>query len=174
MGIQQFYTNLDFTKYITDFEFIDSELLQDIFCTKQTDTLTDLLDCCFVEKLQPFNNQILEGAISYIFENYENFSVSKIADHMGVSRQHLNRLFTLHLGVSIKKFQNIVLFRKTIYKKLFENPQSSFTELAHEFNFNDQSHLIKTYKALTNKSPRSFFNQGSLLGQQDTFWHLKP
>ena len=65
---------------------------------------------------------------------------------IGISRQHLNRVFKSHLGVSVKKFNEIVLFRHTINKKLFENSDNNFTELAYEFNFNDQSHFNKMYK----------------------------
>lgn len=174
LGIQQFFKELDFTDYITDFDFLSKEELSDLFNTTDTNKLTDLLDHSLEKRLCKFENNNLEKAIAYIFEHYENFSVTEISDFLEMSRQHLNRLFQFHLGVSIKKFHEIVLFRQTINKKLFENPDQNFTELAHEFNFNDQSHFNKTYKKLTENSPKTFFEKGTVLGKEDIFWHLKP
>lgn len=172
-GIQQFYKNLNFTDYITDFDFLNARELQAIFSTTNTDDLVDFLDDFFEKRFQPFENSLLTKALASIFEHDEKFTVAEISNEIGISRQHLNRLFKSNLGISVKKFQNIVLFRKTMANKLFENPESKFTELAHQFNFNDQAHLIKTYKNFTKKSPKTFFDQGTVLGDEDTFWHVK-
>ena len=48
----------------------------------------------------------------------------------------------------------------------------TFTELAYRFNFSDQPHFNKTYKNLTEHSPKKFFDKGTKLGKEDTFWHL--
>ena len=60
-----------------------------------------------------------------------------------------------------------------IFKKLFENTEQSFTDLAYEFNYSDQSHLNKAFKNFTSNSPKNFLKKGTLLGNEDTFWHLK-
>lgn len=172
LGIQQFYRNQSFADYITDFEFFTRNELDEIFSTTKTDILIELLDSFLEVRFASFENPILENAIAYIFDRYEDFSVAELSGHIGISRQHINRLFQRNLGVSIKKFHEIVVFRQTINKKVFENPTTSFTELAHEFNFNDQSHFNKTYKTLTEDSPKSFFTKGTILGEEDTFWHL--
>lgn len=174
LGIQQFYKNLNFADYITDFNFFNSDELQETFSTTETEILTSLVDHFLENRFSKFENPILEKSIHYISNQYEDFSVAKVSDEIGISRQHLNRLFQSHLGVSIKKFHKIVIFRQTINKKLFENSNSNFTELAHEFNFSDQSHFNKTYKTLVENSPKNFFDKGTILGKEDTFWHLKP
>lgn len=173
LGIQQFYENLNFSDYITNYEFFTQIELKEIFSTTATDILTSLFDSFLEKRFKKFENTILDKSVQYIFNHYEDFSVAEVSNKIGISRQHLNRIFQSHLGVSIKKFHEIVLFRQTINKKLFENSESNFTELAYEFNFNDQSHFNKTYKNLTENSPKSFFNKGTVLGQEDTFWHLQ-
>lgn len=173
LGIQQFYENLNFSDYVTDFEFFNSNELKEIFSTTETEILISLLDNFLESRFRKFENQILQKSIQYIFNHYEDFSVTKISDEIGISRQHLNRTFQFHLGVSVKKFHEIVVFRQTVNKKLFENSYSNFTELAYEFNFNDQSHFNKTYNSLTQHSPKSFFDKGTVLGKEDTFWHLQ-
>lgn len=173
LGMQQFYQNLNFTDYITDFHFFNSNELQEIFSTTETEILTGLMDKFLENRFSKFVHPILEKSVQYIFNHFEDFSVAKIANEIGMSRQHLNRIFKSHLGVSIKKFHEIVLFRKSVNKKLFETPGSNFTELAYEFNFSDQSHFNKTYKNLVENSPKNFFDKGTVLGKEDTFWHLQ-
>lgn len=173
LGIQQFYENLDFSDYITDYDFFTQNELKQILSTAKTDIIANLLDSFLDIRFKEFENTILEKSIQFIFNHYEDFSVAEISNEIGISRQHLNRIFQSHLGVSVKKFHEIFLFRQTINKKLFENSENNFTELAYEFNFNDQSHFNKIYKSLTENSPKSFFNKGTVLGQEDTFWHLQ-
>src|SRR5690606_1318088 len=136
------------------------------FSTTDTESITDFLDNALVKRFKKFDNQILEQAIQYVFTHYENFSVAKLSKEIKVSRQHLNRVCQTHLGISIKKFHEIVLFRQSVNKKLFENPESNFTELAYEFNFSDQSHFNKTYNTLAENSPKSFFSKGTVLGKE--------
>lgn len=173
LGIQQFYKSLNFSDYIIDYAFFTQNELTPLFSTVDTDTLTNLLDEFLEKRFNPFENRVLSASIQYIFNNYENFSVTEISKKIGMSRQHLNRVFQVHLGVSIKKFHEIFLFRQTINKKLFENSDKNFTQLAYEFNFNDQSHFNKIYRNLTENSPSTFFSKGTILGKEDTFWHLQ-
>lgn len=174
LGVQQFYRHLNFADYITDFEFFSQKELSRIFSADDTETFTTLLDAFLEMRFKSFEHSTLEKSIQYIFNHCDHFTVTELAAIIGISRQHLNRNFQSHLGVSIKKFHEIVLFRKTVNEKLFENPNRNFTELAYEFNYNDQSHFNKTYKNFTDNSPKSFFDKGTVLGTEDTFWRLEP
>lgn len=171
-GVQQFYRGPDFSGYITDFSFFTGVELEELFATTETARLANLLDSFLEKRFVALKNDILERSVSYILRCCESFSVEQASCDLAISRRHLNRIFKSSLGVSVKKFHEIVLFRKTIHQKLFENPAESFTRLAHEFHFNDQSHLNKIYRNLADNPPRSFFSKGTLLGKADTFWHL--
>lgn len=172
-GIQQFYQGLDFSDYIIGYEFFSEKELKQIFSTTNIDLLTDALDSLLEKRYMKFENQVIEKAIKYIFSHREKFLVTDISTEVGVSRQHLNRVFQHYLGISVKKFYEIVLFRRSLNRKLFERPDCSFTDLAYEFDFNDQSHFNKRYLLLTKNSPRSFFIKGVVFGKEGTFWHLK-
>lgn len=173
LGIQEFYENLNFADYITNYEFLNTHELKAIFSTTATDFITNFLDSALEKRYKKFYNQILKQAVPYILNNFEDFSVTELSTQIGISRQHLNRIFQSHLGISVKKFKEIVVFRQSINKKLFENPNQNFTDLAYEFNFSDQSHFNKTYKILAENSPKNFFNKGTILGKEDTFWHFQ-
>lgn len=172
LGIQQFYKDLSFDKFISDFDFFNQNELEEIFSTTDTIQITQLLDNFLEEKFEKFEHPLLEKTLEYIFNNYDDFKVEELSKNVNISRQHLNKVFKSHFGLSIKSYHKIVLFRKTIHQKLFETPDDNFTKVAHQFNYNDQSHFIKIYKALTGNSPKSFFSKGTLLGNEDTFWHL--
>lgn len=173
LGIQQFFEDLNFCDYIKDFDFFQPSEVADFFSTLDVEVLTNFLDQSLVKRIQKTKYPVLQDAIDYSLEATEFVAVGGLAEKLNVSRQHLNRLFRSHFGVSTKKFLDIVLFRKSINKKLFENPSGTFTELTYDLNFSDQSHFTKTYKSLTAHSPKFFFNNGTVLGEEDTFWHLK-
>lgn len=172
LGIQQFFRNLDFSDYLTNFKFFNEQELSPLFMTKNISILTKTLDCMLLERYKKYENVILEKSINYIFNNNEGLLIEDLALKLNVSRRHLNRIFNQHFGVSIKKFQNIVFFRKILNQKLFENPEKSFTALAHEFYYSDQSHLIKTFQNFTSKSPKKIVDGGTHLGNEDTFWKI--
>lgn len=172
LGIQQFYGGIDFTDFVKDFAFFSSQELDLLLGTTDASELTNYLDRFLFDRFAEFNIDLLDHCINYIFRQAEGFSVGDFSVHSQVSRRHLNRLFQTHLGVSVKRFYEIVLFRKTIKQKLFVTPQENFTRLAYEFNFNDQSHFNKIYKKFTANTPAQFFKRGTLLGHTDTFWHL--
>lgn len=172
LGIQNFITKMDFTKKIFGINFLNKKELNILFSTVNIDELTTLLNDCLNRRYKSFEQPILEKTIQEIFEDSNHFSVTALSDDLGVSRQYLNRLFKQMMGISVKTFHKIVVFRKTIHHKLLDNPKANFTELAHQYNFSNQSHFNKTYRKFTQNTPHSFYEEGTLLGSEDTFWHL--
>jgi len=173
LGIQQFFRDRDFSGYITDFDFFTGSELDTLFVTDNVSTLADLLDQFLHSRYREYKNEALEQAIAYIFRHYDDFSIEDLGKELQLSRRQLVRIFKTHLGVSPKKFQQIVLFRKTMEHKLAANSSQSFTTLAYEYNFSDQAHLNKTFEKFTAHSPKQFFSKGTVLGKEDTFWHLQ-
>lgn len=173
LGVQQFFRKLDFSNYLINFKFFKEQELNLLFMTKKISTLTKVLDYLLLKRYKKYENVILENSIHCIFNNNEELLIEGLALKLNVSRRHLNRIFNHHFGVSIKKFQNIVFFRKTLNQKLFKNPEKSFTALAHEFYYSDQSHLIKTFQNFTSKSPKKLVDEGTHLGNEDTFWKIQ-
>lgn len=172
-GINQFYKNIDLEEISDDYQFFSDSEIQDLLSSEDVEITTKYLDDFLLLRLQEISNPIIEKSLISIFENTENFNVEKLSQELGISRKHINRVFKQNIGVPIKKFHQIVAFRKTIEKKLHQNSVENFTQIAHEFQFFDQSHFNKVYKNFTNNSPKAFFNKASLLGQEDIVWHLK-
>lgn len=172
LGVQQFYRDKDFSAYITDFAFFSDNELRHLFSLTNKNEIIALLDSALLYRFKEFKHVLLSKSVKLIFRNSEKMSVEQLANQLGVSRKHLNRVFKINLGISLKKFQEIVVFRHTIEKKLFVFPEESFTQLAYEFNFSDQAHLNKYFQNFTQNSPSKFLKKGTLLGEQNIFWHL--
>lgn len=173
LGIQQFYRGFDFSHFISDVAFFNPLELSQLFATHTTVEIASLLDQFLLDRFRSYTNNTLSNAVSFIIAHSGSSSIENIAAELSVSRRHLNRLFSTHFGISVKRFNEIVLFRKTLEHKLFENPTQNFTSLAHEFNYYDQSHLNRAFKNFTSNSPKRLLNQGTLLGKENVFWHLK-
>lgn len=172
-GINQFYRNIEFSNWITDYEFFSKKELNKLFSNQNIIELNDLLDNYLNLRLKEISNFIIEKSLKYIFSDINDFNVEKLSQSINISRKHINRLFKKNIGISIKRFHLIVLFRKTIEQKLSNNTKESFTQIASEFQYTDQSHLNKVYKNFTETTPKDFFNKGSILGKEDIFWHFK-
>jgi len=170
LGINHFFTGIDFSSLLYNHNFFSEKELSLLFSTNSIQKSTQYLDAFLEKRLKIFTNEILQKSIVSIFETTQDFSVENLSIKLNISRQHLNRIFKNHMGVSVKVFHKIVKFRKTLNKKLQSN--SNLTEIAYEFDYNDQSHLIKTYKSLTKNTPKSFFSKGTSIGNEDIFWHF--
>lgn len=172
LGIQQFYRDIDTTKHINDYSFFTTEELQLLFTNNNFEHIVPLLDKFLSKRYQRFTQDIISFSIEYISTHVADFNVEQLSKKTGFSRRHLNRLFKQHLGVSIKKFHEIIVFRSILNSKQFEKNNLNFTQLAHHINLSDQSHLNKIFENMTSQSPTSFFKKGIHLGDEDTFWHL--
>ncbi|MEO0339653.1 MAG: helix-turn-helix domain-containing protein, partial [Bacteroidota bacterium] len=145
LGIQQFFKDLDFSGYISDFSFFNDTELKRLFHTDDTTLLIQLLDRYLLERYLNIKDSIVSTAINQIFDFCPYLQVEELAKQSEISRRHLNRLFNKELGLSPKKFQEIVLFRMLMEKKLFSNTDDNFTALAYSLNFSDQAHMNKSF-----------------------------
>ena len=171
LGIQQFWRGLSFTDYRNDYLFFSQDELSQLFGARDIKSLNEYIDALLCRRYQPNNNELVAGILSYIFSHRENFTVAAMADSLRISRRHLHRVFKATIGVSLKRFHEIVVFRGVMDSKLSGEPDASLTQLAYTANFSDQAHMIKVFHRLTRNPPGHFFAKGKKLGGADTFWH---
>ncbi len=75
------------------------------------------------------------------------------------SERHLNRLFSQYIGMNVKLFLKIMRINSVI--KELQKSQNSFTFIAQQAGFYDQSHFIKDFKAICGVSPMSYLKNMS-------------
>lgn len=93
-------------------------------------------------KVRPENS--FDHALTLIYQSAGNMRVKLLAELVGCSARNLNRLFSLHTGMSSKSFIQIIRLQQAC-KQLHVAPSESLNT-AMELGYFDQSHLINDYK----------------------------
>ncbi|WP_313373834.1 AraC family transcriptional regulator [Chishuiella sp.] len=115
---------------------------------------------------QPFKNENLpkkkdlSRALRHIHKYLrepEMLSVSYIADKFNVSVGTLGIYFKRDTGMSVKKY--IQECKKQAVQKLILEGECSFSEIAHEFGFTDESHFSKWFKKNCGINPTTYKEQ---------------
>jgi AraC-like DNA-binding protein len=81
-------------------------------------------------------------------------AIQELADTAGLSLRHFQRRFRALTGLP-KHYARICRIGHAVHRKELE-PESSWTALAHEAGYADQSHFIRDFKALTGTLPSGF------------------
>jgi AraC-like DNA-binding protein len=106
-----------------------------------------------------FLNQILiESSIHFILRNKGAISIWELSKYTGYTERHIERAFSEGIGLTPKKFGNIVKLHS--FLKLLNNKpaQSSITAFCYEAGYADQSHLIKEFRKYTGLTPTQYLS----------------
>lgn len=98
-----------------------------------------------------------DQALSLIYQSIGNIKIAQLADRVGWSSRHLNRLFQLHTGLSTKTFAQVIRIQH-ICKQQFIYPSNTLN-MALELGFFDQPHLIKDYQKRLLSPPNVFIDR---------------
>lgn len=82
---------------------------------------------------------------------YESFSLSQIAETVGVHETHLSREFRRYYGSTLGEYVRERRIEFACHRLLRSN--DSLSEIAHAAGFFDQSHFGKIFKQITGASP---------------------
>jgi len=105
---------------------------------------------------KPLNS--FDQALSLIYQSSGGMKINQLADKVGWSSRHLNRLFRFNTGINTKTFSKIIRMQ-TACKQLYNNPSQSLLNSELDLGFFDQSHLIKEFKHHLNSKPTTFLNR---------------
>jgi transcriptional regulator GlxA family with amidase domain len=71
---------------------------------------------------------------------------------VSVTRRHLERLFSEHVGVSPKVYARIYRFR-AVMEDIAVNTPVSWADIAATHGYADQSHFIREYRSFSGRLP---------------------
>lgn len=158
------------------FPYFGNDLIKScvsIYNEKELDKKVSALDVFFENKFCAFKDEKFKNCIRVIIDSKEKISVQELSESLQINRKTLLRLFKKHLCCTTKEYLNIVQFRKSLNDYLLENKNQSFTELALENQYYDQSQFIAHFKKLSGENPRAFFKNVERVGEEDVFWTFK-
>lgn len=105
----------------------------------------------------------VKNAIKYIQYNYaNNIDVSEIADHVGLSRSHLYRIFVKHLSQSPNEY--LTNYRINQACTLLRTSGLSVGEIAGSVGFDDQLYFSRVFKKVKGVPPSQYVKEISKKG----------
>jgi AraC-like DNA-binding protein len=104
------------------------------------------------------HQRVVQAAVQRIIAQGGNVSMRTLADDLGWSQKHLERLFAQSVGLAPKHYARIVRFRHLSRCAARPHPDRNMGQLAADFGYYDQSHLDKEVTRLAGVAPREFFS----------------
>ena len=92
-------------------------------------------------------------AVSHVMQMRGCIDIAVLADAAGMSPRHLARRFIDSVGMRPKLFARIVRFQAALESKALHSGRS-WTDVAHEFRYFDQMHMIHDFEQLAGGSPK--------------------
>lgn len=86
--------------------------------------------------------------------HYPDTRTDSLARALGLTRQHLGRIFLEHTGLSPKSFGRIARLQRVL--PLVRDPAVSLAAAAMHAGYADQAHLCRDFKALVGQTPRQY------------------
>ena len=125
-----------------------------------------LLESFFCKKLEfkRYKANIVDVALSKIYQNKGNIKVKELSKALNISQQHLKRLFRDQIGLTPKFYAKTVRFNNVI-KELDKSPNIDLLQLATNYGYHDPSHLIKEFYLFTGNKPSIFLKEENTLAK---------
>ncbi|WP_188067507.1 AraC family transcriptional regulator [Brevibacillus brevis] len=97
-------------------------------------------------------DQLLLTSMNYLYEYRGNLSMAALAEKVNYSERTLRRTFQHQLGMSPKELGRIIQFQGLL-QMLAKGTRTSFTDVALQCGYYDQSHLIKSFHTFYGEAP---------------------
>lgn len=101
--------------------------------------------------------QYIDHAVQQILQYKGHIRIAQLTRSTGISQKYLDTLFTQSVGITPKAICNIIQLNHFINYRT-QHPHLNLTKCTYEANFFDQSHLIRLFQKVANRSPKAFFN----------------
>ncbi|MCR4033035.1 MULTISPECIES: helix-turn-helix transcriptional regulator [Flavobacterium] len=162
-----------FPKYDLN-SFVDSivqinheELPFKVEINSEIETLLKATNSYFEELASSNPDKNLIERIGEIIKKEEEISVSEISKLLKTSQRLLQIKFKTSTGLTIKKYIQILKFRKSVDQMVNTDlDKMSLTEIALYNKYFDQSHFIKKFKDVTKTTPKTFDPDSYFLSQK--------
>lgn len=113
------------------------ELLSDLYCEKLHDAVFTIMD---------FYKQFRWNDEACFIEDY--------CKRTGTNYTTLNRSFTQIVGITPKKFERLIKFRKSLCSLI--DSKDNLTSIGSNSGYFDQAHFIREFKMFVNQTPSAY------------------
>ncbi len=118
------------------------------------------LEIYLVGKYKGFDHPFLAEVISDLYnEDTASSGINKLAQKYGTTRKTICKQFEQHIGKTPSELKKIIRFRQALeFRQRLRSIKTKFSDIAYQFNFFDQSHLIKDFRSITGMTPKDFLS----------------
>lgn len=102
-----------------------------------------------------YMGDVVDEAINIMVEHNGMLTISDVLQKLDVGERKLERLFQKYVGISPKFYSRIIRFNYIF--SIVQEQSMSWSELALNAGFYDQSHFIKNFQEFTGEDPTEYF-----------------
>lgn len=118
----------------------------------------DLFEQALAQRIlsEPGGDPRVAAAHGVIEGTQGRVAIGALAEHLGISRKHLNALFKREIGLSPKRFASTLRFAAAVER--LSRPcraPPSLADLAADCGYADQAHFSRDFKAFTGETPQA-------------------
>ncbi|CAM3022780.1 AraC family transcriptional regulator [Chryseobacterium flavum] len=112
----------------------------------------------FLYERMSTDHHLITAAQQYLLQSKGSVSSRELQHFTGYSERHLERKFEHYIGMSPKKYGNII--RLHYFLSILNNgtDEKNMTMLSYEAGYADQSHLIREFKNNIGLTPKQYLN----------------
>ena len=154
---------LNSSEFLIDPALIFGEEINWLFdITAEIESLRERIEVVenfFVKKQQENKPglSLLQKAIMQISSSYGSASVSDVSKSTNLNARYLRKLFSTYVGISPKRFGEIIRVRKALTLMLYE--KYSISEAAYFLEYHDLAHFNHSFKRVIGASPKNYFSE---------------
>jgi AraC-like DNA-binding protein len=100
-------------------------------------------------------HRLVRGAVQALERSQGAQSIGELCEQIGLSHKHTIDLFHRLVGITPKSLARILRFNKLI-AQVRTDSRADWARLAQQFNYYDQSHLIREFNRLAGVSPMQY------------------
>jgi AraC-like DNA-binding protein len=101
---------------------------------------------------------VVSQAADWVVRTNGRVSIPTLANTAGLSERHFARRFIAQMGIRPKLFARVVRFQAALETKALHG-WKSWTEVAHDFDYYDQMHMVHDFQQLAGETPTAMLAQ---------------
>ncbi|RFS24738.1 AraC family transcriptional regulator [Chitinophaga silvatica] len=136
-----------------------NHLEEQIFAASSPSQKIKIFESFIHNQLTNSINTEMELLMKHITRNKGMVTVKQLTEYTGWQERKLERQFAAAIGLSPKRFCDIIRLQSFIHHL---KDKVSLTSASYEAGYSDQPHLIKTFKKFTGLTPTQYLSSHSL------------